>query len=399
MRFVYRFSVLLVLFATLLAATPAQATPGERCFTQTGYCISGTIRAYWEQNGGLPVFGYPITPQRTETIDGSWTGPVQWFERDRLEDHTNEGNGVLAGRLGDQFLRLQGSDWTQLPRDNTATAGCRFFRETSYNLCEPFLSYWEQKGGLSRFGYPISRQRNDTIEGLTYTVQYFERRRMEYHPENVGTPNTVLLGLLGRDVYAAGGAGPLVEPTVGDVPADIQQTILGAAYATLRSQMSGAKLVLGLVDVTGDYAAVLAQPLNQPTIYIYLKRTADIWKVIENTTNPSTTVPDRRGIPKTLWADSDRATIVYLALAQFQNPEGSGLTAYVTRPRLAGDFARLWLAPGANEPLDSVSVFFKREQGAWRMLTAGSVFSQDDLQQLGIPRELWPYGENVPGPK
>ena len=44
----------------LLLPLPARAQMDERCFPETGYCISGSIRAYWERNGGLPVFGYPI---------------------------------------------------------------------------------------------------------------------------------------------------------------------------------------------------------------------------------------------------------------------------------------------------------------------------------------------------
>ena len=43
------------------------------------------------------------------------------------------------------------------------------------------------------FGYPISEARQ---EG-GFLVQYFERNRFEYHPEFAGTPNDVLLGLLG----------------------------------------------------------------------------------------------------------------------------------------------------------------------------------------------------------
>lgn len=31
-----------------------------RCFPETGQCISGRFRSFWEENGGLPVFGYPI---------------------------------------------------------------------------------------------------------------------------------------------------------------------------------------------------------------------------------------------------------------------------------------------------------------------------------------------------
>lgn len=43
----------------------------------------------------------------------------------------------------------------------------------------------------------------EQIEGRPYQVQYFERRRMEYHPENAGTPYIVLLGLLGREIERA----------------------------------------------------------------------------------------------------------------------------------------------------------------------------------------------------
>jgi hypothetical protein len=37
------------------------------------------------------------------------------------------------------------------------------------------------------------------------TIQYFERARFEYHPENTGTPYDVLLGLLGSDTIRARG--------------------------------------------------------------------------------------------------------------------------------------------------------------------------------------------------
>jgi hypothetical protein len=56
----------LLLLMLPLAGIPALASAqtAERCFAETGHCISGPIRAYWEQHGGLPVFGYPITEQR-----------------------------------------------------------------------------------------------------------------------------------------------------------------------------------------------------------------------------------------------------------------------------------------------------------------------------------------------
>ncbi|HET9223216.1 MAG TPA: hypothetical protein VFO07_11970, partial [Roseiflexaceae bacterium] len=51
----------------LAVGARAQAQSDQLCFPQTGQCISGRIRTFWEENGGLPVFGYPITPQRAET--------------------------------------------------------------------------------------------------------------------------------------------------------------------------------------------------------------------------------------------------------------------------------------------------------------------------------------------
>ncbi len=226
-RWTLVFTLLLAMTGVLVAAAPANAAERQRCFPETGYCVSGAILRYWERNGGLPVFGYPISELRVETVE-NWTGPVQWFERDRLEDHGLV--GVLAGRLGAQVLESQGLSWQSLPRPDSAPQGCRFFPETGHSLCGTFLEYWERNGGLMRFGYPISEPMTETLpngdELWTGTVQYFERRRMEYHPELAGTRYEVLLGLLGRDVYTlytsakdrCAAPAPLLGPTVRAYP-------------------------------------------------------------------------------------------------------------------------------------------------------------------------------------
>ena len=111
-----------------------------RCFAETGFCVSDPILAYWEKNGGLAVFGYPLGVLHDETIEGSWRGPTQWFERDRLEDHGAQ--GVLAGRLGALARERQGRPWQQ--GSETPQAGCRYFDVTGYTVCEPFLAYWQK---------------------------------------------------------------------------------------------------------------------------------------------------------------------------------------------------------------------------------------------------------------
>lgn len=198
----------IIALGALLAAAPAQAAPRTRCFAETNQCVSGSILEYWERNGGLPVFGYPISQLQTETNDDGWTGPIQWFQRDRLEDHGP--GGVMAGRLGAQFLGYRGTLWNQYDRVSSAPPECRFFPETGHSLCGAFMDYWYANGGLERFGYPITEQMHEDLPMWSGTVQYFERRRMELHPENAGTPYEVLLGLLGRELHDPSGCKEIV---------------------------------------------------------------------------------------------------------------------------------------------------------------------------------------------
>ena len=79
-----------------------------------------------------------------------------------------------------------------------------YFPPTGHNVGAPFLAYWREHGGLPVYGYPLTEAFSEVspTDGKTYTVQYFERARFEYHPENA-PPNDVLLGLLGLEQYRA----------------------------------------------------------------------------------------------------------------------------------------------------------------------------------------------------
>jgi hypothetical protein len=74
---------------------------GEDCmaFAATGHTVSGKFLAYWQANGGLAIFGYPISDEFTEN-----GRTVQYFERQRFELHPeNAGTPyeVQLGLLGD----------------------------------------------------------------------------------------------------------------------------------------------------------------------------------------------------------------------------------------------------------------------------------------------------------
>src|SRR5262245_35560422 len=84
-----------------------------------------------------------------------------------------------------------------------AAAGGDFFPETGHSLSGPLRSAWLAGGGLWVYGYPISEPFTWKAAGAqTVIAQYFERARLEYHPEYAGTPNAVLGGLLGDDLTA-----------------------------------------------------------------------------------------------------------------------------------------------------------------------------------------------------
>src|SRR4051794_39259729 len=72
-----------------------------------------------------------------------------------------------------------------------------YFPQTKHAVGGAFLKYWMNNGGLSRLGFPVTEEMpyKDSA-GKTWTVQFFERVRMEYHPENAGTQYEVLLGQL-----------------------------------------------------------------------------------------------------------------------------------------------------------------------------------------------------------
>jgi hypothetical protein len=83
-----------------------------------------------------------------------------------------------------------------------ASAAEQCFQETGFCVQGRFLSYWETHGGLARNGYPLSAERREVLEdGNEYLVQYFERVRLEYHPENLAS-HDVLLGQFGRRILS-----------------------------------------------------------------------------------------------------------------------------------------------------------------------------------------------------
>jgi hypothetical protein len=187
---------------------PFQPEPDDAdvsAFRETGHTLAGRFRTAWEARGGLRILGYPITrPYARLQPDGSWLY-VQDFERARLEFHAPNlgGWGEVLGTLAGRDLivgRETEPPFVRLP-DCQPTADRDCFAETGHSLSGIFRQFWNTHGGLATFGYPLSEEFKEG--GLT--VQYFERARLEYHPEYAGTEYEVLLGLLIHDQLEADG--------------------------------------------------------------------------------------------------------------------------------------------------------------------------------------------------
>ncbi|MDB5080098.1 MAG: N-acetylmuramoyl-L-alanine amidase family 2 [Chloroflexi bacterium] len=177
------------------------ADPNVRHFNETGHNLGYAFRKYWEENGGLALFGYPLTEEFTEESDTEKgkSFVVQYFQRNRFEFHPEfkgTKNEVLLGLLGVKLTT--GRNFPKVPAVPSTDTKV-YFEQTGHTLGGIFYTYWKANGSLPIFGYPISEEfkEKNPDDGKTYTVQYFERNRFEHHPENKGTQYEVLLGLLG----------------------------------------------------------------------------------------------------------------------------------------------------------------------------------------------------------
>lgn len=149
------------------------APSGQHISERTGFL------SYWRRNGGKLVLGYPITGEIVEK-----GRIVQYFERARLEYHPEflgTDRQVMQALLGTELFSSRGF------AAGTPDAGERFFPETSHTISGRFRKFWEKRGGLAVFGFPISEPFEEISpkDGQSRITQYFERARFEYYPEDM----------------------------------------------------------------------------------------------------------------------------------------------------------------------------------------------------------------------
>jgi len=211
-------SAMLALLAALTVlpglAQASPPPPQAQYFKETGHAAHNWYWQFWKNTpDALRILGYPVSEPFNQE---SFTEPgrfyrVQYFERAVLEEHPenfgrdNNEFYILGRLLGNELIKGRENEAPFRPVDDIPrNANQTWFPETGHTLRNdpergPFKQFWEQYGGLLVFGFPKSEpfQERNADTGETYWVQYFERNRFEFHPNESDPAFRVLLGRLG----------------------------------------------------------------------------------------------------------------------------------------------------------------------------------------------------------
>jgi hypothetical protein len=198
-----RLFVVIALVLSALSLAPIHAATGVLYVTATGHYMRGVFRDFWDKNGGLPNFGYPLTE---EYVDAQTGRIYQYYERARFERAQASSTTVQLGLIGREVLGNR-TFATAQPIANSAQR--RYFSETRHIVQYGFKETWETRGGLPIFGLPLSEEIEEQLaDGQVHTIQFFERARFEYWP-NLPPGQRVLLGALGRQLAPSALTPPL----------------------------------------------------------------------------------------------------------------------------------------------------------------------------------------------
>jgi hypothetical protein len=180
------------LLLTNLHTAQAQTAGGDcRYFTDTGHYVCDEFLQFFETRGGVEIFGFPISEEFDDPEHGL---RVQYFQCARMELHPYNRDpykvqlGLLADELGYIYPPARPE---QIPAFNNTLH--HYFPETGHVVSYAFLEYFRQYGGVDIFGYP----RSEFMFEDGHIVQYFQRARMEWHPEDT-TGSQMRLAYLGE---------------------------------------------------------------------------------------------------------------------------------------------------------------------------------------------------------
>ncbi|MBN1875142.1 MAG: Ig-like domain-containing protein [Anaerolineae bacterium] len=180
-----KFLILAILVIGFFPTRIGLAQSEEKFFEETGHKVEGEFLKYFQNQGGLEIFGYPITEA---FIDQGLV--VQYFQKARLEWHPDNPDPykVQLGLLADELRYRRPPVAEPLPRSRRRV----YFAETGHSVAYAFLDYFIAHGEVDTFGYPVTEMFFEDGK----IVQYFQRLKMEWHPDDQTA--TVRIGNIGE---------------------------------------------------------------------------------------------------------------------------------------------------------------------------------------------------------
>ncbi|RIK45478.1 MAG: hypothetical protein DCC58_06280 [Chloroflexi bacterium] len=174
---------------------------------ETRHNVPNDLLTFWYTTGGWRIFGLPITEFFRQAEISGEVRFVQYFERAVLQLHIPDDGSppwVTADLLG--YQTYIDPDARKPIAPYTSTEHSRYFPETQHSLSHGFKVFWEQNGGLTSFGYPLSEEWSRIMpDGRKVVMQVFERARFEWWPDKVGTGEEITLGLLTVEILQRDG--------------------------------------------------------------------------------------------------------------------------------------------------------------------------------------------------
>lgn len=164
------------------ASPPTPPSPG----IGTGLAVSSEFEAFYDQYGGAPVFGFPITTSFEDPDNGRL---VQYFQHFHLEFDP------LSGTVSPRPLARDYAPSREWPAEEPSANGRqRLFPETGYLVQDEFLTFFEAHGDTLVFGPPITPQFDEGGK----LVQYFQNAQLVWNP-NAPPEFRVEVATLGSD--------------------------------------------------------------------------------------------------------------------------------------------------------------------------------------------------------
>jgi len=219
-----RWGYFLIIFLTsTLAGSSAYAQGADsQFFPETGHYVTGEfLKVFNKASNPVLVYGFPITDAFSHPGDNRH---YQYFEKALFlfDPDNTPGFQVKPLPLGKMLYPIEPA-----PTFTPISTGCQVFPDSgfTYSVCYAFLDFFQDHGGVSQFGYPISNF--ETREGMI--VQYFQRARFEWHPE-LPSGNRVMISNLGYEYFKKNDENPeLLLPNLGD---NLPQSILALRVHT-----------------------------------------------------------------------------------------------------------------------------------------------------------------------